>query len=256
MTQGISLMKVMAPVMWYRTLTSRICSHGIGMFSSSFITACGMYFSALNNTTVEWRNTLHSLTSEHLYHQRKINLTVWYKLIYTADLVTKLFHHQPVLQYFQKWTYCSKQTTENVSMLQDVASPGPLPIQWVCFQKYSGKVTRIIRLVKYSDKKTVSPFTCQLNCTQMVHQLSASVSFAKETQVSNLLGIFSRSTSTHSRQYSLIALNLKCHIIAAKNVTTVDSNFITQTCHFTSSRATNKSLFALQCLSKILQNAP
>ena len=39
MTHGISFTKVMAPVMWYNTFTSRICSQGIGMFSKSFITA-------------------------------------------------------------------------------------------------------------------------------------------------------------------------------------------------------------------------
>lgn len=46
-TQGISLTNDMAPVMWYRTFTSRICSQGIGMFSRSFNTACGIYFKAL-----------------------------------------------------------------------------------------------------------------------------------------------------------------------------------------------------------------
>lgn len=46
-TQGISLTNVMAPVIWYKTFTSRICSHGIGIFSNSFMTACGIYFNAL-----------------------------------------------------------------------------------------------------------------------------------------------------------------------------------------------------------------
>jgi hypothetical protein len=39
MTHGISFTNVMAPVIWYNTFTSRICSQGIGMFSRSFITA-------------------------------------------------------------------------------------------------------------------------------------------------------------------------------------------------------------------------
>lgn len=47
MTQGISFTKEIAPVMWYKTGTSRICSQGIGMFSSSFSTAWGMYLRAL-----------------------------------------------------------------------------------------------------------------------------------------------------------------------------------------------------------------
>ena len=46
MTHGISLTNVMAPVTWYNTFTSRTCSQGMGMFSSSFNTAWGMYFRA------------------------------------------------------------------------------------------------------------------------------------------------------------------------------------------------------------------
>lgn len=49
MTQGISLTKEMAPVMWYSTGTSRICSQGIGMFSRSLRTAWGMYLRALQH---------------------------------------------------------------------------------------------------------------------------------------------------------------------------------------------------------------
>ena len=48
-THGISLTNVIAPVMWYSTSTSLICSQGMGMFSNSFITAWGMYFNALWN---------------------------------------------------------------------------------------------------------------------------------------------------------------------------------------------------------------
>jgi len=42
--------------MWYNTRTSRICSHGIGMFSISFSTACGMYFRALHSSNITNNN--------------------------------------------------------------------------------------------------------------------------------------------------------------------------------------------------------
>ena len=57
-TVGTSFTNVMAPVMWYSTGTWRICSHGIGMFSSSFSTACGTYLSAPRYTRLSCRNFL------------------------------------------------------------------------------------------------------------------------------------------------------------------------------------------------------
>lgn len=45
-TFGVSFTKVIAPVMWYRILTVRSYSQGIGMFSRSLKIACGMYLRA------------------------------------------------------------------------------------------------------------------------------------------------------------------------------------------------------------------
>lgn len=89
-TQGISLTNVMAPVMWYNTCTSLICSHGIGKFSSNFNIACSMYFNALGCSIIYY----HVINS--LQHSPKI-----YALVMTVfstghvamvtDCLTKMF---------------------------------------------------------------------------------------------------------------------------------------------------------------------
>ena len=53
--QVISLTKVMAPVTWYSARTLRTCSQGHGMFSSSFMIACGTNLSAPRYTRLSVR---------------------------------------------------------------------------------------------------------------------------------------------------------------------------------------------------------
>jgi hypothetical protein len=57
-TRGTSSTNEMAPDVWYSTRTSRTCSHGAGMASSSFMTACGTYLSAPRYTRLSCRNFL------------------------------------------------------------------------------------------------------------------------------------------------------------------------------------------------------
>ena len=64
-THGISFTNVMAPVMWYNTCTSLICSHGIGKFSSNFNIACGMYFNALGWSSQQLLN--HIIYTQHTH---------------------------------------------------------------------------------------------------------------------------------------------------------------------------------------------
>ena len=89
MTHGISLTNVIAPVIWYSTLTSRICSQGMGMFSRSLRTACGMYFRALDMKKQIKNITMHALKKWRQELPTIMNGDIhWWKLLPKRKNVT------------------------------------------------------------------------------------------------------------------------------------------------------------------------